>query len=215
MGSHLCSKDDFLQEEAINAFKIVFVKCSTVPSIQSIVNHLCKIYNGSEGKLSLQSQKFSVLKAIGLASCNSVSVPEEKQTIFEMAINELMTIAKQETTESSVIMTFNQIKMWIVNSNCELPESFWKFTKEFRKGKLATSQTSTALYDCINCYVVNLGKLNFLVEDDILNALLNSSRNMTSSIAKINVLDESLHSSVILLNIYKRDQSLGKTLIFH
>ncbi|KAH9393538.1 eIF-2-alpha kinase activator GCN1 [Tyrophagus putrescentiae] len=49
-------------------------------------------------------------------------------------------------------------------------------------------------------------------EDDIFNALLNSSRNLTTSIAKINLLVESLYSSVILLNLYKRDHSLESKL---
>ncbi|XP_017487346.1 PREDICTED: eIF-2-alpha kinase activator GCN1-like [Rhagoletis zephyria] len=70
-----------------------------------------------------------------------------------------------------------------------------------------------ALYDCINRYIVNFEKLGkSLGEDDIFNALLNSSRNLTTSIAKINLLVESLYSSVILLNLYKRDHSLESKL---
>ena len=161
----------------------------------------------------MQSQKFSVLKAIGLVSFNGVSLPADKQVIFDLSINELTAIAKQETTESVVVMVFNQMKLWITNCTCKLAETFWKFIKDFRKGKLATAPTMIALYDCINRYIVNFEKLGkSLGEDDIFNALLNSSRNLTTSIAKINLLVESLYSSVILLNLYKRDHSLGMLL---
>ena len=200
-----------MQEESVNSIKIVTSKCSSSASIEFFVRHFCKIYNGSEGKLAVQSQKYSVLKAVGLASFNAVSTPAEKQTTFNLAINELIQILKQEATESNVVVAFSQVKMWIGNSTgIELPDTFWKYIKDFRKSKLASPVTTAALFDCLNCYVVSFVKLNDkFSDDDILNALLNSSRNLTSSIAKITVLTESLYASVILLNIYQRDQSLG------
>lgn len=212
LGNNLHSKDESLQEESIRALKIVSSKCSTLASIEFFVRHFCKIYNGSEGKLAVQSQKYSVLKAIGLASFNGLTEPTEKQSIFNLAINELISILKQEATEANTVVVFSQVQLWITNSpGCELPENFWKFVKDFRKGKLATSLTITSLYSCLNCYVLNFTEVNGkLLDEDILSALMNSSRNLTSSIAKMNVLTESLHSSVVLLNIHKRDQSLGK-----
>ena len=205
-----------MQEEAVNSIKSISSKCTNLPSIEFLVNHYNKIYLGSEGKLSTLAQKNSVLKAIGLLSFNGIKDMSDKQTVFNLAVSQLFEIIKQETTESSIVMAFSQIKLWISNLlPFEMLDFFWKNVQEFKKSKLATSSTITALYDCLNCYVSNSSNLdkNYL-EEDIISTLLKSSKNMASSIGKINIVTESLYSSVILLNIYKKNNSLGICIIF-
>lgn len=201
------SKEESLQEESVKATKIVSSKCANSSSVELLIRHFVKIYNGSEGKLTVLSQKYSVLKAIGLLSSNNIS---DKQAVFNLAIDELVQILKQETTEASVVVIFAQIKLWINKSGQQLNGTFWKYVKEFRKSKIATSLTITALYECLNCYISSYCKFQAqCFDDDLVNALINSARNMTSSIAKILVLNESLYSSMILLNLYKLDNNLG------
>ncbi|KAI2804204.1 eIF-2-alpha kinase activator GCN1 [Blomia tropicalis] len=214
IGTNLHSKDETLQVESINAMKIVSSKCNSLSSIEFLIKHFCKIYNGSEGKLTIISQKYSVLKAIGLLSLNGLVKQSEKQLAYNLALDELIQILKQESIEANLVFILSQIKLWISNSqSLELCDSFWKYFKEYKKSKLASPLITTTLYGCLSTYLFNFNQIpEKILEDDIIGVILISARNFSSSIAKINVLTESLLASVILLKIYKNDNNFESKL---
>lgn len=60
--ANLYSKNDNTRDEAADGLLKLANKCSDVNSLESLLKHLFNVFHGSEGKLSLASQKISVLQ---------------------------------------------------------------------------------------------------------------------------------------------------------
>ena len=62
----LYSQNDRTRDEAADGLLKLANKCSDVGSLEALLLHLFNVFNGSEGKLSLTSQKISVLQVFVL-----------------------------------------------------------------------------------------------------------------------------------------------------
>lgn len=60
--ANLYSKNDDTRDEAADGLLKLANKCSDVSGLESLLKHLFNVFHGSEGKLSLASQKISVLQ---------------------------------------------------------------------------------------------------------------------------------------------------------
>lgn len=217
IGTHLHSKDEALQEESVNGAKIFVEKCFKSEAVQFLLSHFGKIFHGSEGKLTVFNQKMSVIKSIGTLSFHSVDTDTERQQVFDKAIEEFIKIFKVETVESNVILTFSQIKLWTEKSDrLVISSQFSDYLKQFLKSKLSTTPAMSALYDCLNAlfsFESTIQKHLDLFKDQLISAIVNSSKNSTSSIAKIQLLTESLYASTLLLRIDSVNPNLGKNFV--
>lgn len=217
LGNFIHSKEETLQEESLHSVQIFIKKCSSTESVEFLICHFAKIFNGSEGKLTVLSQKVSVIKSIGILSFHNVKDSVSEQQVFNTAIGEFVKICKQETVESNLVLLFNQIKLWIQNnSRCLMPKLFFEFLVDFKKSKLATAAVLVSLFDCLSTLLKiedNFQKHINLFDEQLISLVINSSKNITSSLAKIQILTESLYSSTVLLQIYGRNKSMGMLLI--
>ncbi|XP_019724953.1 eIF-2-alpha kinase activator GCN1-like [Hippocampus comes] len=73
IASQLKANNAQLMDEAIQALQNLARQCSDSNAVQDIVTHLFKILGGSEGKLTVVTQKMSVLSGIGSCSHHAVS----------------------------------------------------------------------------------------------------------------------------------------------
>lgn len=204
LGAHLHSKNELLQEESLEAVKIMSQKCTEYNAIESALIYFVKIYNGSEGKLTVLGHRHTMIKSIGYLSFANVNDPSGKKKLLHISIEELIKMLKQETLESSFVLLFQQIKLWIrqLSSN-PLPDSFWKFIKEFAKSKSASPPTLAALYEClIVAFESNLNDHIAKIDDSILSFILNSAKNVSTALTKLPMVIESLNASIVLLKIY-------------
>ena len=60
--ANLYSKNDNTRDEAADGLLKLANKCSDVNGLDSLLKHLFNVFHGSEGKLTLASQKISVLE---------------------------------------------------------------------------------------------------------------------------------------------------------
>lgn len=71
--ANLHSKNDNTRDEAADGLLKLAQKCSDVNGLEPLLKSLFDVFNGSQGKLSLASQKISVLQGVGNLSCNKAS----------------------------------------------------------------------------------------------------------------------------------------------
>ncbi|OTF74341.1 GCN1-like protein [Euroglyphus maynei] len=204
LGIHLHSKNELLQEESLEAVKILSKKCNKSQAIESALIYFVQIYNGSEGKLTVLAHRHTLIKSIGHLSFAHVDDINGKEKLMQIAIEELIKMSKQETVESSFVLIFQQMKLWIQHSPSNLlPDSFWKYIKEFAKSKSSSPPTLTTLYSClIAAFESKPNDYIDKIDDFILTFLLNSAKNVSTALTKLPMVIESLYASILLLKIY-------------
>lgn len=62
VAASLYSQNDRTRDEGADGLLKLANKCADVGSMEVLLKHLFNVFNGSEGKLSLASQKISVLQ---------------------------------------------------------------------------------------------------------------------------------------------------------
>ena len=106
ISSQLISKDENIQNEAALVVKNISKQCNNNDSIKFIIKHLFDLLNGSQGKLSITSQKFSVLTAIGNCSSNQCFSNSEILLNFIELIGEFL---KTETHDGTLLFCLEQL----------------------------------------------------------------------------------------------------------
>lgn len=215
LDTHLISKNELLQEIALISIKYITEKCSSEKAIEFGINHLSKIYHGSQGKLTILGQRHSLIKSMGYLSFNKVNL---KQNLINLVLSEFVKMFKQETMESSLILLFNQIKIWFENSQQFkiTNNEFLNYLKDFFKSKSATPLSIASLYDCLlSLFKANNDSMNehiSWIETVLLQLILNSSKNINSPLTKMPILVESLNASLLLLKMAQHQKNVPEKL---
>lgn len=59
---NLHSNDDLTREDAVFAFKMIPQRIANASVLEKLANHVCGVFNGSSGKLTVVAHKISVLQ---------------------------------------------------------------------------------------------------------------------------------------------------------
>lgn len=66
--ANLHSKEDLAREESVSACRSLALQCSDAGALEALLQHFFDVFHGSEGKLTVATQKMSVLQVSCQAS---------------------------------------------------------------------------------------------------------------------------------------------------
>ncbi|XP_072770375.1 stalled ribosome sensor GCN1-like [Nerophis lumbriciformis] len=139
IASQLKANNAQLMEDAIQALKNLAQQCSDASAVQDIVTHLFKILGGSEGKLTVVTQKMSVLSGIGSCSHHAVS-GTSNQTLSSAVALMFIPYLQQEVHEGTLVHAVSVLSLWSSRLTVEIPAALLDWLK-----KAFTLKTSTSL----------------------------------------------------------------------
>ena len=148
--SQLHAKDDTTRDEAVAAVASLAIQCSDPEAVKSLLTVIFGVLGGSEGKLSVNTQKMSLLDAAGKLAVNAVSSTSMVAPLTEFATGHFIKILETEVHEGTLLIALNALGMWVDKfRDGNVPKSFLEWIPKGLALKSATSSVRQAYLQCI------------------------------------------------------------------
>ncbi|GFU29456.1 eIF-2-alpha kinase activator GCN1 [Nephila pilipes] len=150
IGAHLHSKEDQCREHAIIASKCVAQQCSSSQAIKDLLEHYFGILNGSEGKLTVVTQRLGVISGIGNLSYNIVTGSTSIQALCEFASDNFISFLKHEVHEGTVTHTIAMLSLWCSKFTMNVPSNVIELFQNGLTQKNSTFAIRNSYILCMN-----------------------------------------------------------------
>ncbi|GIY00789.1 eIF-2-alpha kinase activator GCN1 [Caerostris extrusa] len=150
IGTHLHSKEDQCREHAVIASKCLAQQCSSSQAIKDLLEHYFAILNGSEGKLTVVTQRLGVISGIGNLSYNIVTGATSIQALCEFATDNFISILKHEVHEGTVIHSIAMLSLWCSKFTMNVPSNLIELFQNGLTQKTSTFAIRNSYILCMN-----------------------------------------------------------------
>ena len=192
--SQLYGKEDALRELSVNGFRNLSIK-SNRDSIELMVNHLVKVYNGSEGKLTLPVQKSGVLQSIGKLS---ESANYDNKLVETICLN-LISFMKNEIHEPTLIEIVSQTSRWSSKLDGKLTPTLLEQIRSVFDLKSVTPLVKAMNYLVLRTTISKQSVDQF--NEFITLASSSISKGLSSNISQHQLISEALFASNFILQL--------------
>ncbi|RWS30291.1 Translational activator GCN1-like protein [Leptotrombidium deliense] len=204
-GSQLHSKEDAFREVAILGSRKLAEQCSNSNEIESLLKHYFAILNGSEGKLTIVTQRYGVLSGIGALSFHCIT-GAAGQALSEFACNQLIPLLKSEVHEGTLLHSAQQMQLWCNKLVNNIPLSVIEWFKTVPNLKTSTSITKSAY---ISCVLSTVRDNTYSTAAELLPIVSASAqKSFGASVSQMPVVTEGLFASTLILKICSYDKQL-------
>lgn len=207
IGTSLHSKEDSIRDSAVEASKSLVKQCSNSSAIEHLIDHYFKVYNGSEGKLTVLDHRLSLLSGIGALSHHGVTGASPCHDLALLAIDNLVQSLKNEVAEGIMVQIASQMHLWASKLTCYPPSIISWF-----KASLTNKVVTTTVRSCFIAVLIPVLKEN-LVATSEMNELLTclvpiASKNVHALITQTPSLVEGMNSALFVLSALQLDSTL-------
>lgn len=203
-GTHLHAKDDLLREDAVAAMSSLSKQCSDASAIETLLVTVFGVLNGSEGKLSVNTQKMSLLQAGGNLSKNAV-LSSSIGPICHMATDHFIKILESEVHEGTLIMALENLSMWAAKFGRDIPQKFIEWIPKGMALKSSTAGVRSAYLQCLYGALVSSASFDQkLIRPVLVKALENCIRQPS----QVAIVTEGVHAAACLLKMASPDESI-------
>ncbi|KAG8189603.1 hypothetical protein JTE90_018959 [Oedothorax gibbosus] len=150
LGVHLHSKEDQCREASIVATKCLAQQCSSSEAIRDLLEHYFGILNGSEGKLTVVTQRVGVISGIGNLSCNIITGSSSIQALCEFAADNFVSILKNEVHEGTITHIIAMLSLWCSKFSMNIPSSLLDLFQNVLTQKNITIAVRSSYILCMN-----------------------------------------------------------------
>ena len=148
--SQLHAKDDITRDEAVASVASLAIQCSDPEAIKSLLTVIFGVLGGSEGKLSVNTQKMSLLDAAGKLAINAVTSTSLLTPLNEFATSHFIKVLETEVHEGTLLVALNSLGMWVEKfRDGNVPKSFLEWIPKGLALKSSTSPVRQAYLQCI------------------------------------------------------------------
>ena len=212
IGTQLISKKTEFIDTAIVGTRNLAKQCSDSSAIENLLKIYFSILNGSEGKLTIITQRFGILSGIGSLSYHSSS---QIEPLTGLVCDHLIAFTKAEVHEATLIHACAQMQLWCFKlssssalSPLHTPQSLIDRIKAIQD---KSSGVKSAHYACLNAALnsSNVGQV-----EELLHLLISSAqRSFTATVSQMPIVTESLYALNIILRTFYDNKDLGIALI--
>lgn len=206
--SYLVSKEEDLIRIAVQGCKIMVHQCSDSTAIEETVNYFFSILNGSEGKLTVITQRLGILSGIGALSNHQVT-GESAIALTHLVCDKMVKFLSSELHEGTLIHGAVQMHLWCnkLNSMGRIPSSLIDRTKDISNAKNVSPLVKSAHFACLNAV---LNETNIEQASDLLPLIIPSAQKVIgASVTQIPLVTEGLYASTFIVRCFHRDKQLG------
>ncbi|ESN99099.1 hypothetical protein HELRODRAFT_107160 [Helobdella robusta] len=208
LGRHLAvqciSKDEMNQTVAAEACRILAQQCTDLSCLKLLTQHFFKVLSGSEGKLTVVSQKINLLTAIGKMSSNverGVAASVEELTTF--VVDQFVAFVLNEGQETTATHAIQMMTLWSVKLRSSIPPSFTQWINKQLSNKSGSSNMRTHIFVCFNATV------NVLKCKDLLPTFIQCLEKSISQPFQVSLVTEALLATNATLKILEGDFELA------
>ncbi|TRY72261.1 hypothetical protein TCAL_11937 [Tigriopus californicus] len=137
-GTNLHAKDDDTRKDAAFATQCLAQGITDADALSTLLQTLFAVLGGSEGKLTVNSQKVSLLETAGGLSKNGVSTGNIQRP-YLIAVESLTKVLETEVHDGTLIVTLENLALWLTRYPVEVPMPFFNW---FPKGLELKSSTT-------------------------------------------------------------------------
>ncbi|XP_042907743.1 stalled ribosome sensor GCN1 [Parasteatoda tepidariorum] len=202
LGVHLHSKEDQCREDAVTATKCLAQQCSSSQAVKDLVEHYFAILNGSEGKLTVVTQRIGVLSGIGNLSYNIVTGSTSIQALCEMAAENFIQFLKHEVHEGTILHTLSMLSLWCAKFTMQVPPSVMEL---FQNCLVQKNSTFSIRNSYILCMKTAFHGNTLHQALDLIPVLEKAYNKAISQPTQTNAVVEGLSAFSLFLNLYSYD----------
>ncbi|XP_061672508.1 stalled ribosome sensor GCN1 [Syngnathoides biaculeatus] len=194
VASQLKANNAQLMEESIQALQHLARQCSDPGAVQDVVTHLFKILGGSDGKLTVVTQKMSVLSGIGSCSHHAVS-GGSSQTLSSAVTVMFIPYLQQEVHEGTLVHGVSVLSQWSNRLTMQIPTALIDWFKKAFTLKISTSLVRHAYIQAM----LGAFKGDTLAQaSDLIPLLLQTVEKAAAQNSQHTLLSEGVAASVLL-----------------
>ncbi|ELT88389.1 hypothetical protein CAPTEDRAFT_195675 [Capitella teleta] len=150
LGPQCHSKDDSARDQVATACCHLAALCSEQEAVEKLTKHFFAILNGSEGKLTVVTQRISVLTAIGHLSKHTVSGAAPVQKLSSAVVEMFIPVLQQEVHEGTLLQALAQMSLWCAKFTTEVPDKLMQWFKTGFALKSSTTAVRAAYIQCMD-----------------------------------------------------------------
>ncbi|XP_074594708.1 stalled ribosome sensor GCN1-like [Brevipalpus obovatus] len=173
-GTHLVFKEEDLIRIAVDGTKMMVHQCSDSTAVEELINHYFNVLNGSEGKLTVITQRLGALSDIGALSYNQVS-GGSSEALTHLVCDKMVEFLSSEIHEGTLIHGSVQMRLWCVKlkTSGQIPSSLIDRTKDISSAKNVSPLVKSAHFACLNAA---LNETNIEQATDLLSMIIPSAQ---------------------------------------
>ncbi|RZF42658.1 hypothetical protein LSTR_LSTR001453 [Laodelphax striatellus] len=204
--TNLHSKEDVARQEATDACKFLAAQCSDASALEALLQHMFKVFNGSEGKLTVATHKISILEGAGNLSYNALS-GTSVQSVAMVAADHFIKVLEIEVHEKTLIKSLEMLSLWCAKFTTQTPTRIINWLMKGIGLKTSTASVRTAYIDCMSaCFHGNT--LSQGVE--LVPLLIKSVEKAVSQPTQVLAVTEGLTAACLLLKLAAVENSDSK-----
>ncbi|XP_038061522.1 eIF-2-alpha kinase activator GCN1-like [Patiria miniata] len=202
IATQLHAKEDTLRDEAAVAAKHLAMQCSDGEAIQQLATLFFAVLNGSEGKLTIVTQRMSMLSGIGHLSYNGVMGSGSVHSLTSTVIEQFIGPLQQEVHEATLVHTLSMMSLWCAKFTSQVPQ---KLIDWFQKGMTLKQSTSAVRNGYIQCMLAAFKGDTLLQAMTLLPLLKQSLERAQSQSNLVTIVTEGLSAAYLMLLMYGAD----------
>ncbi|XP_036613862.1 eIF-2-alpha kinase activator GCN1 [Trichosurus vulpecula] len=197
LASQLKSNTPQLMDEAVVALRNLARQCSDPSAMESLTRHLFAILGGSEGKLTIVSQKMSVLSGIGSFSHHVVS-GLSSQALSGTVAELFIPFFQQEVHEGTLVHAVSTLALWCNRFTTEVPKKVIEWLKKAFSLKTSTSAVRHAY---LQCMLISFRGDTLLQGMDFLPLLIQTVEKAASQSTQVSIVTEGVAAALLICRL--------------
>jgi hypothetical protein len=192
-GTNLHAKDDSTRADAVAATAALAGQCSDPEAVERLLDAVFGILGGSEGKLTQNDQKTSLLEAAGRVSKNAVT-GASLQSVCAVAVRHFVKIFETEVHEATLVEAANHCSLWAAKLSSDIPAEFVAWFPKGITAKSATSPARCAYFVCLQS-AMSKSTSTLASATPLIPVLMRTIDNCVKQASQVAIVSEGAHAA--------------------
>ncbi|KAK8718694.1 hypothetical protein OTU49_014541, partial [Cherax quadricarinatus] len=122
----LHAKEDQVRDDTVEVCRQLAKQCSDAVAVEAFVKLLFDIFFGSDGKLTVTTQKVSVLQGVEAVGEHSVT-GSSSYKLSVTVLEKMMKVLETESHEGTLVQALSALTIWSTKFTTDIPQKLLDF----------------------------------------------------------------------------------------
>lgn len=203
LASPLHAKEDQVRDDTVEVCRQLSKQCSDASAVEILVKLVFDVFFGSDGKLTVNTQKVSVLQGVEAISEHCVT-GSSAYNLSVMVLEKMIKVLETESHEGSLVQGLSALTAWAGKFNTDIPPKLIEF---FPKGMGLKTSTTSVRAAYIRCLLACVTPSSAFKAATLIPKLMACIDKALGQSTQVPMLSEALTATVLLLKISMSDMS--------
>ncbi|ROT65240.1 Translational activator GCN1 [Penaeus vannamei] len=148
LASPLHAKEDQVRDDTVEVCRQLSKQCSDASAVEILVKLVFDVFFGSDGKLTVNTQKVSVLQGVEAISEHCVT-GSSAYNLSVMVLEKMIKVLETESHEGSLVQGLSALTAWAGKFNTDIPPKLIEFFPKGMGLKTSTTSVRAAYIRCL------------------------------------------------------------------